>query len=692
MSEEQQIRESQYFDSDWYLARYPDVALIGIDPVKHYLKFGTLLKRNPSADFDSAAYLAANPDVARAGVNPLLHYITCGRGEGRTPIPVQDASVPNPELHVDPGPADREQSSASVSEVPLSKGWELSETSNYGEHFQGLHEATLRRIQDPPPTKEYEAIKSAFDLTFYLMRYPDIARAVNVDPILHYIDHGAREGRDPSPDFSTGYYVARYPDVKASGLNPFYHYLKIGKPEGRAPLPMSAGDPTFDSFAEMLGRDPEEVDKQYADYRHALRSRLENGVLGEMVRRASKIEPLIAHTWKESMSAKFPPLHSEAPLKQLVSTFRLHSAAKHRRAQYVIVVNRPRWGGARRMEGNIAHALAKKCGAEEVVVLITDESGVLPARRFPDGCRVIDFASAAVGLGQPRRERLLVEFLRSLHPEAVFNINSRLLWDALATYDRVLSSAFDIIACFFCNERDMYGFWSGYPVKYLYRHFGTFKKICADSHFLKNWICTHSCASQAMEEKVVVLEAPVEPGLQKSKVPPVDKSRRRQVFWSGRLDRQKRIDIVYALADRMTDVDFRLWGESVLDSHGESVLRPDNVVLEGTYGHFSELPLKECDAWLYTSEWDGVPSILLEVAMTGIPLVGSCVGGTEEIMQRDLTEPVTDIDDVSAYEAGIRRILSDTDKARARADELRSVLIRNRSFENFEAILEGVLV
>ena len=49
---------------------------------------------------------------------------------------------------------------------------------------------------------------------------------------------------------------------------------------------------------------------------------------------------------------------------------------------------------------------------------------------------------------------------------------------------------------------------------------------------------------------------------------------------------------------------------------------PRNVTVEGRYGHISEIPLAEADVWLYTSGWDGVPSQLLEVAMTGIPIVG----------------------------------------------------------------------
>jgi len=52
-----------------------------------------------------------------------------------------------------------------------------------------------------------------------------------MDPALHYVLHGAPEGRDPGPSFSTTSYVRRYPDV--GGLNPLIHYLDVGAAEGR---------------------------------------------------------------------------------------------------------------------------------------------------------------------------------------------------------------------------------------------------------------------------------------------------------------------------------------------------------------------------------------------------------------------------------------------------------------------------
>lgn len=87
---------------------------------------------------------------------------------------------------------------------------------------------------------EVDQLVLALDADFYLTRYADVA-AAGIDPVLHYCRFGWKEGRDPTPGFSTAYYLANNPDVAAAGINPFAHYLLHGKSEGRSPRPAVAG-------------------------------------------------------------------------------------------------------------------------------------------------------------------------------------------------------------------------------------------------------------------------------------------------------------------------------------------------------------------------------------------------------------------------------------------------------------------
>jgi len=92
-----------------------------------------------------------------------------------------------------------------------------------------------------------------FEPAWYLQRYPDVAED-GADPALHYLRHGAAEGRDPGQDFSTANYFHDHPDVAKARLNPVVHYALYGHGEGRrvrrpasdSPIVSSLCDPTFD--------------------------------------------------------------------------------------------------------------------------------------------------------------------------------------------------------------------------------------------------------------------------------------------------------------------------------------------------------------------------------------------------------------------------------------------------------------
>jgi glycosyltransferase involved in cell wall biosynthesis len=109
-----------------------------------------------------------------------------------------------------------------------------------------------------------------FDPSFYLATNQDVARA-GVNPLLHYILHGDKEGRDPCayfhvqwyraqyqvglhentlrhflerrfsgevapvPLFDPVYYFATNPDVATAGSDPFEHFLSYGVSESRNP-------------------------------------------------------------------------------------------------------------------------------------------------------------------------------------------------------------------------------------------------------------------------------------------------------------------------------------------------------------------------------------------------------------------------------------------------------------------------
>lgn len=80
------LEQSDWFDADWYLKRYPDIAKhrrFSREPLLHYLLHGGFEGRNPGPDFDSRFYLQRYADVRKRGTNPLVHYLRYGQQEQR---------------------------------------------------------------------------------------------------------------------------------------------------------------------------------------------------------------------------------------------------------------------------------------------------------------------------------------------------------------------------------------------------------------------------------------------------------------------------------------------------------------------------------------------------------------------------------------------------------------------------------
>ena len=122
-----------------------------------------LTKPVPREDFDPAAYLAANPDVAASGIDPLRHYVCHGFMEGRA---ANDA--------------------ASGARVAADTPRKLTRGPT-------LLPASLRRWWRMHRLRR----SGTFDAEWYRGAYKDVA-ASGMDPLRHYVCHGAGEGRAPN--------------------------------------------------------------------------------------------------------------------------------------------------------------------------------------------------------------------------------------------------------------------------------------------------------------------------------------------------------------------------------------------------------------------------------------------------------------------------------------------------------------
>jgi glycosyltransferase involved in cell wall biosynthesis len=260
----------EHFDAEWYLQQYRDVDAAAHDPLIHYLTIGWRELRDPLPGFSTGSYLGLYPDVRNAGIHPFLHWVFHGIQEGRfggqkssstldawenlsageQAILIQILSLNSDSSHAMSSDdalllAKRVASGGPEAENPtpsfnasryLASHPELRDSKKVPflhYLFAEIGESVLRGVFVAPPAAVTKAIYEHFDHAWYLYSYPDV-EAAGHDALIHYMNSGWKERRDPSQDFSTKMYLLRNPDIVEADINPFLHWVEFGKAEGRS--------------------------------------------------------------------------------------------------------------------------------------------------------------------------------------------------------------------------------------------------------------------------------------------------------------------------------------------------------------------------------------------------------------------------------------------------------------------------
>jgi glycosyltransferase involved in cell wall biosynthesis len=279
---------------------------------------------------------------------------------------------------------------------------------------------------------------------------------------------------------------------------------------------------------------------------------------------------------------------------------------------------------------------------------------------------------------------LVYDIIIGSSARAVFNLNCGTLWRAIEIYGRQLSSLTDLYAYVFCDDRDEFGNVDGYPANYLGATVTYFTKVFCDSDSLKDMLLTRLPFSKTVESKIVTLKTPVS---YKTSNFRDFFTYNKKICWAGRFDVQKRPDLLIEIAGALPEYTFEVWGKKVIDSGIEyDFSKCSNIRLMGLFEDIEEVLESEPTLFLYTADWDGVPTILLKMMAVGIPIVASNVGGISEILPRNC---IAETNDVLSFLTKIKQI-SEHYRAGNLLASYKSEL-RERNFDNYADVLRGNL-
>ena len=663
---EKKIIESE-FDVGFYLEQNQDVAHAGVEPIEHFIRFGWREGRDPSATFNVKEYLSNKVDVKESGINPLVHHVLAHDEARRMAKSVKaeqrEESDKNIVLH------NYEHMNPEMSGLGAEKPSDGEVASDEGVQNDGENDKLTLPLEI-----EKRLIESEFDTQFYLERNGDVADS-DFEPIEHFILFGWREGRDPSSSFNVQKYLSENPGLEEGGVSPLLHYV----------LAKVSGSKTSAKEYERKNR--------WISINAAIESRFSNGVLAEALERAVEIEPMVA------LPVKVPVIHHPLDLKSRLTECAAVCRKKFANAQYdaILVVPHCRMSGGAKLAGNTGKALCDKYGAERVLVLYTDRDEFEHPEWYPDGAEIFSFHHLAKNLDAQSNFMLLLDIFRGIGPKVIINMNSRLMWDCLSDYGRQLSNEFKIVSYLFCWEENKEGVKIGYPIKWLRYCIDYHDLILTDTEFLAEHIRSRF-GLYGDRNRVQAIHTTIEyqPDVitwNPDVVEPAEIDKERKVaLWCGRFDRQKRLDVLIEIAKRLPDVDFVLYGKVVLEnSLPEKKYIPNNIYLNGEYKKLHHILGTKYDVFVYTSQWDGLPNILLEIAETGIPIIAPDVGGVGELIDNTTGVFVEDYEDVDAYVEGIEQILSNPDEALQRSVNLKNRVANNFCLEKFSKKIGSAL-
>lgn len=420
--------------------------------------------------------------------------------------------------------------------------------------------------------------------------------------------------------------------------------------------------------------------------------------LRRIVRRL-RMKPLQVPVW---LLEEWKRLNTIEPLifpdRYLLETIRVYKSPNSRigrpylelcelygqKVSHVFLIPWLKRGGSDLVTINYIQALAEN-GLANGITVIADKNSDSPwADKLPESVNFIEFGRMYPDLKESEKEKLLSKLLAQMAPQVIHNINSNLGYRIFIKYGKALSRLSNLYATTFCAEYSKEGKLAGYPFTCVPYCYDNLRALLSENRAILDQLKELYC----LDKKMYVHYTPAKVGIKKEYVDKIGSKGRLDVLWAGRIDLQKRPDILIQIARKCTGLPFKfhVYGAALLskDIYTKKLKELENVEMYGSFDGISSLPVQNFDVLLFTSQWEGLPTTLIEMISLGLPIIASKVGGIPELIIDNETGYLIDpYDDADQFVQRLKKLYNDRSDLPRILDNAYNLVVSRHSWEHF---------
>lgn len=423
-----------------------------------------------------------------------------------------------------------------------------------------------------------------------------------------------------------------------------------------------------------------------------------------LMKKASEIEPAISLTAFnfDHIPDWIPPQDGYGRI-----LFELHEALRGR-SEILLLAPWIGIGGADLVTLNYARRLIQFEGVSNRIAALTT---YLPERtishQIPREVHHVQVPVEFRTMALDRQQRLFAQLLQLLQPQLILSINCFDFTNALAEYSSQITERSLVYLSLFAWDRIGA---SGYPVnpitddpqrRFLTGISGIITDNSVTAHIISDRLGLPGDLVRVHYQPAMDYVPDFDSVIFYSPSYQEDDFSHQHPFravWPHRLDKEKRpetlLKIARLLRERDMPVELHIHGQQVLHTGVDDVLSELvelGAVYHGPYsGGLPALPVEDYHALLLTSESEGLPLVLVQSLLLGIPVIASSVGGVTDIIRNDGTGILTNgPDDIEGFVDALESLLKSPELRRRLIVEGHAFAAAQHSVASFDKLLDA---